>query len=491
MTAREILDICTKNGVGVTGKLEDMGVTGYASDGCQELAESCLKRMEEYVRYGVNYGFSGVKEALEDLGSLIVKLSDKKAEKKLAKYEDEKRKIEAEVKLPKQGEPMEIKEEVFKYIETCLAACEVIEGMNMAEDRVKVLKKSRSKFQELKTKIENAIDGSSKDAAEKAGQIIHEIRRWRNDAAILMHSETSLSYLDNALKIADEWGQLSLSVRTGGLFSRDRTAKEKDIVRYEKDAIDRIAASIHVRDKIEIFGENLKAYRKSVGERYDTTELLEKQKEYREQIEALERERAEIFQKQRNGEMDKVDALRRCRDEIDPDLEDLRADVKRLSSEISEKNAMQRDYSRVYRKLTAINDFIMSYRNDPAMLFTLGVAMDFNKLNNVMRGLSSPDEINHVIDLELANRYVDNRVREQFTALRVSLEEAEKEMNDSMLGKKLGVSPEKARAEEERLRRKEEEDADRYFANLAPEPEEKPEEETTRVRYSPLSDDDK
>ena len=62
---KRIAEVCKTNGVAISGKLSGVGVTGYASDGCQVLAESCVDKMEEYCRYGVNYGFGGVSEPIE------------------------------------------------------------------------------------------------------------------------------------------------------------------------------------------------------------------------------------------------------------------------------------------------------------------------------------------------------------------------------------------------------------------------------------------
>ena len=45
---KRIAEVCKTNGVAISVKLSGVGVTGYASDGCQVLAESCVDKMEEY-----------------------------------------------------------------------------------------------------------------------------------------------------------------------------------------------------------------------------------------------------------------------------------------------------------------------------------------------------------------------------------------------------------------------------------------------------------
>ncbi len=489
---KRIAEVCKTNGVAISGKLSGVGVTGYASDGCQVLAESCVDKMEEYCRYGVNYGFGGVSEPIEALSKLAVSMTDKKADKKLAKAEESLRKIEAEVKLGHKGETMEIKEEVYKYIDTSSEACDVLAGLDIAKSRAGVLKKSKAKLAELRAIIEDAFDGSGEKAAESAGKVIYQIRLWRRDAANSMHSETSLAYLDKAIEEAKSWSKLTASVKGGGLFARDKRAKADKIVKYTPDAVSRIAESVRIKNNIEIFHENLAAYKLTAEERYGTASRQEKKQNYLAQIEELEKEKKQITAAQRNGEMDLEEALIRCRDEIDPELRDLRDEVAAINSEITQRNAMRREYDYVYRKLDTINEFIMSYHNDPGMLVTLGMSMDFNKLNNVMRGLANADEINHVIDLEMANKLTSAQAREAVANLRASITEAGKEMRE-MMGSKAGVMAGRTQEEEKRRQEQIKKEADAYFKNEENKAEEAAKEEVKeeKVKYVAFSDDDK
>lgn len=489
---KRITQTCKINGVALSGKLANVGVTGYASDGCQLFAEGCVDTMEEYCRYGVNHGFAGVADAIEALSKLAVSMTDKKADKKLAKAEESKRRIEAEVKLTHKGDTMEIKEQVYKYIDTSAEACDVVAGLDIAKSRAGILKKSKAKLAELRSIVEDALDGSTEKAAECAGKVIYQVRLWRRDTANSMHSEASLVYLDKAIEEAKAWSKLSESVKSGGLFARDKRAKEDKIVKYVPDAVSRIADSVRVKNNIEIFHENLEAYKRTAEERYGTASRQEKKKEYQAQIDALEQEKKQITAAQRNGEMDLEEALVRCRDEIDPELRDLREEVAAITSEITQRNAMRREYDYVYRKLETINDFIMSYRNDPGMLVTLGMSMDFNKLNNVMRGLASSDEINHVIDLEMANKLTSAQAREAVAALRESISEAGKEFRATH-GNKQGTGV-RTQAEEEERRAQIKREADEYFKNEASKEEESAKESQTateKVKYVAFSDEDK
>ena len=146
----------------------------------------------------------------------------------------------------------------------------------------------------------------------------------------------------------------------------------------------------------------------------------------------------------------------------------------------------------MYRKLDTINEFIMSYHNDPGMLVTLGMSMDFNKLNNVMRGLANADEINHVIDLEMANKLTSAQAREAVANLRASITEAGKEMRE-MMGSKAGVMAGRTQEEEKRRQEQIKKEADAYFKNEENKAEEAAKEEVKeeKVKYVAFSDDDK
>ena len=72
----------------------DLDARGYASDACQEFSEQIVGDLEALAERGVNEGF-GAKErdAIADLIKLALRLSDKKAPARLAKFSEQREKI--------------------------------------------------------------------------------------------------------------------------------------------------------------------------------------------------------------------------------------------------------------------------------------------------------------------------------------------------------------------------------------------------------------
>lgn len=465
MNVDETVLVLRENGVEFDGKFAQMGLTGYPSDGCQILAEECLALVGKYCRAGVNGGFNkSMRDAIKELTRLCVQLSEKKAEKKLAKYEAARDKIAEEVKLTTKGENfMSIKAVVYKYLDTSEKACEVIKKLGTAPDRDDILVQSAEKLREIRAVLEEALDDSSQDAAALAEQLIGCLVRWRNDVSSSMYSKRSVGYIEDALGYARKWKELRASVKQG-VFSRDKSAKK--IPEYVPDAIDRIAESDRIKERIIIFRRNLKKFDDDLELRYGVTGDREALRENTERIEELKAEKSRIADAVRNGETDKVDAMYRCRDQIDPEIADLEEENKRLSAQIAEKEQMRRAFRKQDRFLNGINDFILGYEQHPAVLYTLGAAIDFNKMNNVMIGLANADELEHIVDLKLVERNMTDRTRSQLKqfihTVDDALHEYDEEHRTHTTGETVRDDREQRRAEQERRDR----EADAYFAQL-------------------------
>lgn len=387
---------------------------------------------------------------------------------------------------------MSIKAVVYRYLDTSEKACEVIKKMGMAPDRDYILDQSAEKLHEIRAVLEEALDDSSQEASTLAEQLIGCLIRWRNDVSSSMYSEANIGDIEKALGYARKWKELRASVKQGGIFSRDKSAKK--IPEYVPDAIDRIAESDRIKDRIMIFRRNLRKFDGDLELRYGVTEDRESLRENTERVEELKAEKRSIADAVRNGEMDKVDAMYRCRDQIDPEIADLEEDNKRLSAQIAEKLQMRRAFKKQDRFLNGINDFILSYEQHPAVLYTLGAAIDFNKMNNVMIGLASADELEHIVDLKLVERNMTDRTRSQLTqfihTVDDALHEYDEEHRTHTTRETVRDDREQRRAEQEQRDR----EADAYFAQLdggADGSGAETEEDILSPRRVTLSDDDK
>lgn len=375
-------------------------------DGCigeyESLMKSNLEAIETSVKFGVNNGFSGdLKTNISDLIKITVKLTKEKKSKKLDKYCKESSKIIKEtekIMKNKELQPTMVKE-VLKYVEAYERGMIVLLGMPVAEDRKHILKVGLDKLNALKSVLKEVADESTPAALEYAKNIVGELNEWADIVADKMHSESSLDYLENAIKQAEEWKKLHKAVKKG-LFGKSNKVKDLKDIEFMEDNLTMIARSQGIIRDINIFSENLSEYRKTLeAETWnienDTKLLEEKVKEKEE----LEKKKNDLVVKFKNGEISKDDLYNECVI-IDEDIVDIDEDAEDIKIGIEEKKADARSIGNVIENLEKLNREILKYKSDPIYISLIGENIDFSALSKVMRGAGTSADIDYVLDIE-------------------------------------------------------------------------------------------
>lgn len=431
----QLMEILTTNGVKCEEKFKHLKEEGYASDACQKLSEEIVEKIEIYARYGVNNGFSGdLKESLEELVKTAVFMSESKADKKLEKIKkDVGKTISFTDGLLKENKYMSILGEVKKYTESSVKGASVMQKVDMASSRNDVLVDGIDKFNELDKILDDVVDDASIKAAFFANDIINKIVLWRNEVSIHMHSSATNSYLDEAIKLANEWKDIKNAVVSGGIFKKSNRAKEDQIRKFERDDFQFIAESSQVLGKVNIFVENLKEYKESIiNGRYNTEEEEKAVAEMEGDIKSLKAQKQETVVKFKQGLISEDECYDDCVD-IDEKIADINKDLEINRAQIHKNKRAKRAYGKVIKKLEYLNKTILGFKNDPIMLCILGGAIDYDKVTRVMQGRATDEEIAYVIELNLYNLKLERRIQDKLNAFLDSMEKIEEQFEQTYL----------------------------------------------------------
>ncbi len=404
MDIKNVAEILKSNGVAVNSNY-----VHALQDGCikeyQTLLDNIVEKVEEFARFGVNGGFSkDLKENIEKLTNLAVKITDQKNGKKVSKFNDELSKIEKETTklMEKNPQSLNVVEEVVKYIDSYTKGANTLTKMSMAESRKGILYDSIQKLGELKTILQGVADVSTTTAGDYAKKIITDLKEWSKKVSQNMHDSNTVALIDNAINSANSWTKVKVGVSTG-LFKKSNKLTSLDGISFVKDDMYMIASSEGYVEQINIFSDNLKEYKETVeGGKYSTESDEKDLENKRDEIKNLNAKKMDIIAQLKNGEISKVEALEICK-EIDYDVSDLNRDVNELTTTIRINKAGKRTFERVIKKLERINKVVLTYKNEPVMLSFLGQQFNFDSAVKVMRGTGTQQDIDNIINFNSTN----------------------------------------------------------------------------------------
>ncbi len=493
MDIKQMTELMSQNGISCP-----KGFVNVERDGCiaeyETLVKQNLEAIDVMLRYGVNNSFSGaLKDSISDLCNLTVDVCKEKKPKKYAKMtaKADKIKREAEKAMKNKGNDngINIVNEVCKYVDTYINAADVLLEQAGEGAKAVALRASIAKMKELRKALGEVADVSTTTALEYAKKVIGELHVWAAEAANQMTDERDLAVLDKALKYAAEWKKVNVGVQKG-LFGKSNKVKDLKDIAFNPNAEElcKIAASRDIRKDINLFAENLEAYKKDVQNSILSTEADEKEiADLKKRKAELEAEKQAIIVKYQNGEISKMDAFEECK-YIDEQVGDISVDIQDLQDDLDIKRQDRRTSDALFRNIENINKTILKYKNDPAMLAYIGKNLNFTALNNVMHGICTQEELEYVLDIQADLDVIEAEARRRKDEINATL----RGMKDKRI-----TAIKEGRREARRARAENgptEQEADDYFANVnkpkignQPIPNENPQE--TNPTESNVNDD--
>lgn len=207
---RRIAEVLQANEVSFDDDFCDLIANGYGSDGCQELSDVLVDDVYALAGRGMNDDFKLEKDAIQDLISLAVKLSEPKAAKKLNTYKEKREKLLSEVKNPKIKEgKMDFKGEVIKYLDFCDKAADAAAKVALTPASIANFQRSQELLGELRGTIEEVWDNTSADALKKANDVVNAIYDWVQCCKTSSCESRHIAVLEEALKQARQWRSIT------------------------------------------------------------------------------------------------------------------------------------------------------------------------------------------------------------------------------------------------------------------------------------------
>ncbi len=451
-----------------------------------QIFTGAYEQIERYLRYGLNNGFTpSLKEKIGEVIKIVVDICEEKTIKNKAKINKQLVEIDAMMK-----EQMDARDNAAGEGNIANAVLETVESYERSlatllgkeeTPRKNVLKTSRQKLATLREIISSdVVDVCSSEALAFGERILSNIRLWGEQVATKMHDENVNTLLDNAIAEASAWASKEKGVIVNkSLFgTKSNLAKDVSSVKFKKDAMSEISEGAVSLNKVTIFRENLAGFKKSILEgRYGTQEDEESLAQQRAKRAELVKDLEQCDIDFDNGVIDEDTYNMNC-DDLEYEIKECDKEIVFLRKQIQTMVARSRAYKQVIRKVELLNRVIFGFQDDPQTLNYVVGNIDFTKVNNVLRGFGSEEEIMHVSEIAFVTNELDTIAQSKLNDILTSFERQEqKEEVDP-------IEQEKEKAEREAARRA------RRMARMGGEPQPQPaeavKEEPAKARTSPI-----
>ena len=433
------------NHVPIAANFENARHEGCISE-YSALFEDALRAVERYTTYGVGHGFGReYKKLLTVLTEQIMQICEQTDMGQYMQISEEINQSKKELqKMANKKNKVDIRAEVLMYVEAYEKGARTMLGVRMAEKRKPILEESVVRFGDLRRTLDEVVDISSPVALEHATVLVAQLKKWAAETTISMHTAETNLYLDKALQAAEQWAAEQVVVG-GGPFKRPKVADDISAVVFQIDDMTRIGESDVYLNKMHNFKDNLSDYRDAVENgRYNYSDEERSVKEVRAQVERKEAEKQELVAACKRGEIDRHTLYVEAK-ELDADIADYSNEAVELEKSISMKKIMLRTYERVFRKLDRLCKMIVSYENEPVMMTYLAKMIDFERINRVMRGVGSDEDVDHLLDIRMVQQDITDNAREQMERIGAEL----RRINDEPVRAQAIETVEKAKVSKE------------------------------------------
>lgn len=357
-------------------------------------AKETIDLIERMVIKGVNKGFKNYSEDIQSLIDCCLSLGDKNADRRMEKLIRKINEIEENFMGNEQKDrnKIDVRESVRKWVDTTLEGIEILLKQVKGTTHITALTSSKELILQIKEKIENVVDFSSRNAADLAMSIVNEITRFRNSAAERQFNDFTVDHLKNALNFAEQWGELIEAISL-----RNPRASEKDLPVYNLSNFDKILLCEKLKNKMLSFKENVDSFKEEIAQRSGTEQLTKEIEDLKNQKAEFEKEMISIKSQAQNGRISIDEAKRRIEIKknsylrIKDKIEVLEAKYTEKMEEFDVQRFAAMDMMEIY------ND-VMSYESDPTLFSILSEKLDLTGLHNVLRGTIKGEKAKQAFD---------------------------------------------------------------------------------------------
>lgn len=436
MNKQKLIKVLQDNNVPFNSQLLNESVVGYANDENAVYAKRLYADLYLMAQYGVQNGFGKVSGAIKKISDFIAQLLNgtKYEIVNLTKMEAQRQKIISGLGDLNGGINMNMKDELLKNLEDCIAVSDAI--VSFRGDNANLcgrISESKTILEQLRTELDNVVDVTSKEAANFQAAIFDILMDWRMDVSKYNCYSDNVQKLRQAITQAKEWGKLTASV------SRFNKAKENTDYYVYKSGYDDVCGIIKAApyaERTEGLRTAVTMYREGTAYLCDVerlkaekVELEEKLKSEEERIQGilndLSNEYDQTMVAYQNGALDVTTADRRCADceeeyaRYEDELKEIKADyserISELYAEIHEAGIDSRIREQLAGEFEKVINMLERYRNtDPAKFVLLCSRIDFNIMHDTLTGRASDNSRNELFtNIQAITKVVEEEVNEQ------------------------------------------------------------------------------
>ncbi len=442
------------------------------NEGCiseyKPLFDKAYKKLEEYVLFGVNNGFSNdLREAINDITDTVIEIgkqsSMKKHDKIEKKFDEVYGKMDKDIAKKADNRP-NIVDKVLIFIDNYQNSLTTM--LNAPETpRKEILELSNVKLTELRKILTEVGDVSSTTALEFATKIVEDLKKWGAVIASNMYVSTTPTMLDQSISEATAWKNTLTGIKTN-LFGKPKNlAKDLSALNFTEDNFSSIGEGEIAKEMVTVFRANLETFRNSLTkERFSTEEESEEIKAKQEELKKLRAEQDQCDQDFDNGVID-ASTYNSMMDDIEFNIGELNAEIADLKKYKTRVNKQSQGFKKVLRKVITLARIIKSFEHTPRMLTYILSKIDFTKVNNVLTGIATDEDINHLLNISFVVQNVDEITQKTIQEIVDRAEEQDLEfekINDELYSssrvstetQRVSEDEERAKAMERRNRRR-------------------------------------
>ena len=409
--------------MGIVGKKQADGIksamAGHQAAGFRQQMESSGAEIEKLYDALVDHGYSKKSKYAKGAAKAI-----KKSVKSCADYAAEnnrktptKQANEALVgqlkkfreAIPERGEGLksDIRRTVGEAVETVKIAIATTKSKATSENAIANLSAAEQKIAGIEAKLAEVVDAASRNAAAKAGDIIDCLNAAASDLVTGNHSsDAAKSKLDEAMKLASEWG----TVKLGG-FGRE--AKETEI-----KTASALSSEIVVKAKIGGARNKIRDAFELVDTKLANTSVQDtklddikaKRKAERVKIEQLEDDKQQIIADYQAGVLDSEEAKEKILD-IQKQVSRCEERIEGFNFNLERLGGAAEAYRDKLEELRNILENIDFYADDDTITVELSKSINFRALNAFISGVSTDVVIDEIVNMDTVAAIVGKQMQ--------------------------------------------------------------------------------
>ncbi len=505
----EIREVFSQNGIAVDPEFKNLVARGYGSDDCQRLSDEIVRDLARFAACIVNNvrPNAKVRDGIDDLVRLVLRLSDRKAAEELPKLRQKYAAVLARVepalkekeadgvfdrlRRGRRSYDLDARDEALRYLDSSLRGADIVLSMELSDTVRRNLEESVRILKLIRAEVAAVWDHATRNAVNYAKEIIDRVAVWRNAVGVYLCTLTEVDALNAALAAAKEWRTLRSAPRTAADMADDEYIASTIV--FAADNLRGVEDGLKKWQSVEVFIDRLAAFEAVTAQQCAVDGLLEEKKELAAKKSDLSAQKAAWIARYRNGEAGATDADAACR-QIEAEEARVDSGIVKLDDEIAARAAERDERDGVAEEFHRLSDAILRYKNDPWMVGFLAGDLSFVNLCEVMMGRAVPQDVRGTVDQILAALDKEEQQRSLFRAVIQEGEGARRlveELRKRREPRKTAAKTDPAQRERDRLEREERARLDMEARIRGMEGEPRPQKTEEPDAAIPLSDSDK